>query len=367
MKQRTLFGFSGVWVVLSLLLLSSSVVDDAQAQDVDRLWLHLQANKEAPLTATPAELGITERALWRRSKVMAADRLIDAYDYPVNSAILEQIRSIGARIRTVSRWLNAISVEANAEQARALRSLSSVDRISAVTVYRRRIEELQQISSLPSFEKRSSVTGLNYGSSYTQLSLIKVIPLHDSGIDGEGIIVGMVDDGYNNHRVHEATAGNRVLAEYDFIQDDTNTSYEQGDYPGQGNHGMYTYSALAGFKEGSLIGPAHGSSFLLAKTEVVGSETQIEEDLYVQGLEWLEQQGADIVSSSLGYIDWYNYQDLDGNTAVTTRAARIAMRKGILLVTAMGNEGWYQSGTTGLTGTMITPADADSVISVGAV
>ena len=120
----------------------------------------------------------------------------------------------------------------------------------------------------------------------------------------------MVDDGYNNHRIHDATKNNKVLAEYDFIQGDSTTSIGPGDFPGQGNHGMYTYSALSGFKEGTLIGPAYGASFLLAKTEVIGSETPIEEDYYVQGLEWLEQNGADLVSSSLGYIDWYTYDSL---------------------------------------------------------
>ncbi|MCH7732685.1 MAG: S8 family peptidase, partial [Candidatus Marinimicrobia bacterium] len=71
--------------------------------------------------------------------------------------------------------------------------------------------------------------------------------------------------------------------------------------------------------------------------------------------------GADVVSSSLGYLDWYTYPDMDGNTAVTTKAMDIAASVGIVCVTAAGNEGdddWYY---------IIAPADADSVISVGAV
>ena len=367
MRQENSSGFTVGAVVLGIWVTSLLAVPSLQAQQGAPLWLHLTSKTASVTGTTPAKLGITERSLWRRSKVLPPDQVVDVLDLPVDEAVVRHIRSTGARIRGISRWLNAVSVEASPAQARALASLPSVERITPVAVYRRRVDDPGPVSPDMSLEKRNSESSLDYGNSFTQLNLINVIPLHDAAINGHGVIVGMVDDGYNNHRVHESTAANRVLAEYDFIQGDANTSVGPGEDPGQGDHGMYTYSALSGHRGGALIGPAYGSSFLLAKTEITATETQIEEDLYVQGLEWLEQQGADIVSSSLGYIDWYTYAQLDGNTAVTTQAARIATRKGVLLVTAMGNEGWYQSGNSGPTGTMIAPADADSIISVGAV
>ena len=110
-----------------------------------------------------------------------------------------------------------------------------------------------------------------------------------------------------------------------------------------------------------MIGVAFDAEFLLAKTEDTSQEIQQEEDDYVSGLEWGEANGADIVSTSLGYLDWYEYSDLDGNTAVTTNGIDIAVGLGMVCVTAAGNEGnddWYY---------IIAPADADSVISVGAV
>ena len=118
---------------------------------------------------------------------------------------------------------------------------------------------------------------------------------------------------------------------------------------------------MAANQPGSLIGPAFKSEYLLAKTEMVEQEIQAEEDNYVAGLEWGEENGAQVVSTSLGYLDWYTYEDLDGNTVVTTNAIDIAVRLGLTCVTAAGNEGnssWYY---------IIAPADADSVISVGAV
>ena len=77
------------------------------------------------------------------------------------------------------------------------------------------------------------------------------------------------------------------------------------------------------------MGVAFDAEFLLAKTEDVSSETQLEEDNYVAGLEWKEN-GADVVSTSLGYLDWYEYSDMDGNTAVTTIGVDIAASLGVL-------------------------------------
>ena len=120
-------------------------------------------------------------------------------------------------------------------------------------------------------------------------------------------------------------------------------------------------SLIGGYAEGRLIGAAFGATFVLAKTEDNRSETPIEEDYWVAGLEWLESMGVDVVSSSLGYNGWYEYSDMDGKTAVTTRAADIIAAKGVVVVNSMGNEAdddWYY---------MNAPADGNNVISVGGV
>ncbi len=359
--------------ILPVLLVQSQM----DAQTPGKTWIFLR-DKGAALTRhlsanDAASLGITQRSLWRRSKVLPPDQLIDTKDLKVDEAYLAGIRASGARIRAVSRWLNAVSVDATQEQLHRILQLPSVRSVDDVAVLRRRPLDLNPVPVQPTLSKNSAATALNYGPSFTQLSNIKVVDLHNLRVNGRGVIVGMVDDGYTNHSVHEATKNNTVIAEYDFIKGDSITSYQPGDDAGQGSHGMYTYSALSGFQPGFLIGPAYGASFLLAKTEVAATETRIEEDYYVQGLEWLEQQGADLVSSSLAYFVFddstgYNYSDQDGSTAVTTIAAKIATRKGVLIVTAMDNRGWYRVySPEQLTGTLSTPADADSILSVGAV
>lgn len=317
-----------------------------------------------------ASLGVSPRALERRAKMLPPERIVDFHDYPVDPAYLRRIKETGARVISVSRWFNAVSVEADQAALRRIASLPFVRGSQPVASVTRPPLEEKPVS--PGFAlSKTPQTSIDYGISRTQLANIRVIDVHDLGIDGRGVLVGMIDNGFNNHRSHEALRTIDIVDEYDFIHDLPSTQRQPWEGLSQGNHGAATLSALAGFKEGILVGPAYRASLLLAKTEMDSTEVPAEEDLYVEALEWMEMRGADIVSTSLGYIDWYTHDSLDGNTAITTKAARIAASKGVLLVTAMGNEGWYQKDSTGktiqgLTGTLIAPADADSILAVGA-
>jgi subtilisin family serine protease len=106
---------------------------------------------------------------------------------------------------------------------------------------------------------------------------------------------------------------------------------------------------------------APASEYVIAKTELVLDEIQAEEDNWVAGLEWLDSMGCDIVSSSLGYANWYTDDDFDGNTALSTIAADLAASRGVLVVNAAGNEGCGDGDIR-----LIVPADGDSVLTVGA-
>ncbi len=48
----------------------------------------------------------------------------------------------------------------------------------------------------------------------------------------------------------------------------------------------------AGRYDTQLYGPAFNASFLLAKTEIVNEEIKVEEDYFVEALEWGENNGA---------------------------------------------------------------------------
>jgi hypothetical protein len=192
-------------------------------------------------------------------------------------------------------------------------------------------------------------------------------------------VVGIIDDGFNNHRTHVALKNITVLAEHDFIHNIPDTQVQPWEDPGQGVHGAGTLSSVAGFAPGNLIGGAFGVEVLLAKTEMDSSgnaDFASEEDTYVAGLEWEERMGAYIVSSSLAYKEFippdtsYSYASLDGHITLVARAAAVAAQKGVLLCTAMGNEGITARDTNGNLiyepGTLWSPADADSILAVGA-
>ncbi len=301
---------------------------------------------------------LTLRALQRRAKMMNPHELVAEDDLPLYPPYLAQLASIGIHPIVQSRWLNAISARMTQDQIAQAKALHFVQQIKPVASYRRELPEAASVKWLT----KPADHRLDYGPSLDQNQIMHVPEVHDLGLDGSGVIVGMLDTGYD-YKQHEAFSQMKVIAEYDFINDDSTTQNEAEDNDAfsQHNHGTYTLSALGGFQPGRLIGPAYGASFLLAKTEDVRSETRIEEDYWVAGIEWLEAMGADVVNSSLGYNDWYNYEDMNGRTAVTTVAADRAVLKGMVVVNSNGNEGntlWHH---------MMAPADGFHVISVGAV
>lgn len=154
---------------------------------------------------------------------------------------------------------------------------------------------------------------------------------------------------------------------------DDNTDYEPGqDGDRQHWHGTEMLSIIGGFKPTQLFGPAFSANFYLAKTEKYVNiegyphyyEMPCEEDIWIEGLEWLEAQGVDIVSSSLGYPDLYEYYKRDGKTALVSQAAYKAYKLGVLVVNAIGNAA---KDDTLEAGSLYPPSDADSIVAVGGV
>ena len=319
-----------------------------------RAWIFFNDKTESE--STPDNVfqktldNLDNRTRMRRSKVRHFS-LVDNRDIPVPTEYAEKVRSTGVLIRTVSKWLNAVSVSGTIEQLRSISGFPFVKKIDPVYGGKRKSPVQRSLLKSSTEPGRS-----DYGPSYDQLDQINVIAAHEAGYTGAGVRVLMLDTGY--YTDHEAIHEEQVIAEWDFINNDGETQNEEGDPDSQHNHGTSTLSVLGGWKDGQLYGSAYEAEFLLAKTEDVSQELPIEEDQYVAGLEWGESLGADIASSSLGYIDWYEFEDLDGMTAVTTIAVNTAIENGMVVVTAVGNSG---------TGGIVVPADAENVIACGAV
>ncbi len=313
---------------------------------------------------------IQPRALERRAKVLPKESLVDVSDLPIYQPYVEAVRRAGGVVVHESRWMNAASFWCSAEQRNTIQTLPFVLTTSPVASFRTRKVDYGKIAPV---HPPAEPFGMNYGISQQQVQMMNVPPLHDIGITGKDVLLGMLDSGFR-WRTHEALRSRNVIAEHDFVNNDDITANEANDGSDQDEHGTLTMSLAGGYFPGILIGPAFNASFILGKTENLAEETRQEEDNWAAALEWMEAKGVDVVSSSLGYNvfdDGTGYQwdhgDFDGRTSITAKAAVRAVRLGVVVCNSMGNEDWYRPTIPESTGTMLTPADADSIISVGAV
>ena len=296
---------------------------------------------------------ISQRAKDRRAKSDVQSNHL-WYDLEVSQIYINDILELGITIENESRWLNAVSVVCKMSDIEKIAKLKSVKKIEPVIGYKKsKIEYAEDFLS--------NSRDFDYGNALAQIEQINVHELHNAGYTGEGVIILVIDTGFN--LTHNALANINVIAQWDVINNDSETANETSAEisNSQDHHGTAILSTIAANAPGEFMGVAFDAEFLLAKTEDVTQEVQQEEDDYVAGLEWGEALGADVVTSSLAYLDWYTYEDMDGNTAVTTNAIDIASGLGLVCVNSAANEGnatWYY---------IAAPADADSVISVGAV
>jgi len=311
---------------------------------IHAVWIYFSdkgPNTEQRLSET--EQALLPKALARRSRQpFANQRLVDGYDLPLHQDYLTVVKNLVLRIRQKSRWMNALSAEVTSAGIEQLIKLPFIRKIDTVFITTAPLLITDSHNAMDPASSISNTEQLNYGLSFSQNNQINVIPLHNLGYDGSGVLVAMLDAGFNNLE-HQALRHLNILAAWDFVNGDSIVWDEPGQM-GSGNHGTYTLSALGGFKEGFLIGPAYGADFILAKTENTDWERHIEEDAWIAGAEWADSLGADIISSSLGYLNGftngdtnYTWQNMDGNTTIVTIGADIAASRGILVVNSAGN------------------------------
>lgn len=344
-------------VIPAIILIALSVFSgitasaDNNTTSQNRYWVFL-GQKKSINAIRPAE-----KAIWRRT-FRANLQTESWYDLSVDPAAIDSIRLSGAAIRTISRWLNAVSVSADSLSLENLRGLSFISKITPVAVFK---ETLPPIENMP-FRGPAKPAVFDYGQSQQQVAQLEIDSLHNTGLSGHGVMIGVMDTGFDTSHVafRRMTDENRVIATHDFLNGDSNV---MDLYTSQRGHGTAVLSCLGGFDEGHLVGTAFGADFILAKTESLYTYEEVfEEDCWVAAAEWMESLGVDIISSSLGYTDWYDTTQLDGHTAVITQAANIANSLGVIVVNSAGNEGdnprWRK---------VTPPSDGDSVLAIGAV
>jgi len=310
---------------------------------------------------------LSDRAIKRREKFSIP---IDERDLPVSRIYLAELEKLGVKIIEFSKWFNCAIIGSDSDSI-----LQLVSKLGFV------LSEIPETllpeanTSEPEKEYNNSFTYLkipqafykntfDYGRSQNQIEQLNGQTLHNSGYQGQGVIIAILDAGF--YKANELAAFDsayiqkRVLGVYDFVDQDT-IVYDKGE------HGMQVWSTIGAYLPGQFVGTAPKASFYLLRSEDAVSENRIEEYNWACAAEFADSVGADVINSSLGYNNFddktlsYTYKDMDGKTAISSIAANIAASKGILVVNSAGNEGnddWKY---------ITAPADAENIITVGAI
>ena len=321
------------------------------------------------------ELYLTQKSIDRRKKVKPAYALVDYTDIPLNSAYTEELKNSGLEIKNRSKWFNRISCFATKVEIERMINNNFVSKIDLVKTFSKSSADIEFTGNNQATEEDNSGIPnnvsyqLNYGSSLTQMDIINAPMAHDSGFKGQGVLIALLDAGVDNlsHPAFDSLRA-RGIRTYDFVNHDTIVADQSGQM-GQGWHGTMTLSLVGGYRPGSLISPAFRSKYLIAKTENTDSETPLEEDNWIAAAEWADSLGADVITSSLGYIGMdggsshsYDWTWMNGDSCVITIGADLAVNKGIVVCNSAGNEGFNATHNT-----LGAPSDGDSVICVGSI
>ncbi len=342
---------------LALLTLALGVAVSSFAQTKYKYLVLLKDKNDSPYSTASPLVYLSQKAIDRRFK---QGIVVKNTDLPPNLAYISSIQQTGASIIYKSRWLNAVLVEATESQKNTILALPSVKGIE----FNRPLKQARPKVPKDKFTVENTQT-LNYGDATAQIQLLGADVMHNQGFHGEEILVALLDDGFLNTNTSQCLqhlfANNKVIKTYDFVDNDA-TVYTQG------GHGTAVLSTMAGYLDNQMISPAFGASVALFRTEDVATETKLEEANWLFAAEMADSLGADIISSSLGYstfdnaVDNYTPAMMNGNTALSTRAADWAAERGIVVVISAGNSGNDPSWQI-----ITAPADADSVLAIGAV
>ncbi|GAB2870572.1 S8 family serine peptidase [Hymenobacter ruber] len=355
------------WVSLALVAgaLNALAVAPAAAQGtVRRHLIYFRDKAGTPFSVAQPQAFLSARALARRTRQGIA---VLPRDLPVNPAYVAQIRAVsgGPQVLYTSRWFNAVVVSCDSLTLGRIMALPKVSRASTLNRSARVPGPFTAPTQLPApAAQKTAATRAQYGPAYRQNQQIGALAMHDAGFRGEGMQIAVFDAGFPGadqiSALQPLFLEQRLASTRNFVDGGTSVY-------GRSDHGTNCLSTMAANQPGFFVGTAPKATFHLCITEDVYSEHPIEEANWLAAAEYADSVGVDVISSSLGYTDFdapsvsYTYADMTGRNAISSRAATMAARVGMLVVSAAGNEGnhaWHY---------ISAPADADSIMTVGAV
>ncbi|HSC38760.1 MAG TPA: S8 family serine peptidase, partial [Chitinophagaceae bacterium] len=276
-----------------------------------------------------------------------------------------------------SKWMNQVCIKIT--DAAALTKINSFPFVKvsspiavrmAVPAWAPTTDKLEDIDGEERAGGIESPSGVqanyyNYGNNLPQVHIHQGEYLHNLGFHGENMTIAILDAGFygylTNPMFDSVRLNSQILGTYDYVN--LKTSVNEENY-----HGMSCFSTIAANRPGIMTGTSPKAKFWLLKTEDVTSEYPVEEQNWAAAAEFADSAGADLISTSLGYDIFLDhsfdhlYVDRNGHTALSTRAANLAVSKGILVTASAGNDGTSANENKYI----LCPADGDSVLTIGA-
>ncbi len=323
---------------------------------------------------------LSAKAIQRRA---SNNIIIDSTDLPLSKAYVDSIAAIpNVTILNKSKWFNQLLIRTSDPTALAkINSFPFVKTTTAIAptprlteeVISQKIEKEYQVSEeilskIRREQEAFETSGINldYGNTFNQIHIHEGEFLHNLGFTGKGITIAILDAGFRSYKTNpvfdSARLQGRILGEWDFVNNEASVVEDD-------THGANCFSIIASNRPGVLVGSAPHASFWLFRTEDVFSEYPVEEQNWVAAAEFADSAGTDMISTSLGYHMFDNpafnhtYPQRNGNFSLITRASDLAASKGILLTNSAGNDGARADEYK----FVACPADADSILTVGAV
>ncbi len=348
-------------LLLPLLIWVMSTAVAQTGNGPKKYLVYLTDKTNTPYSLNEPEAFLSQKSLDRRARQQIT---LTERDLPVNPEYVQDIKEAGIEVWYTSRWFNAVVVEATEAQLATLNGLHFVKQS-------RSLNKITSPQGTQSININLAATTINtalepeeYGPAFHQADMLGVTKLHDFGYRGEGLTIAVLDAGFPGVNTISAFEhlfqNNQFVGVFDFVEKKANTFTSS-------SHGTAVLSTMAAYEPGKMIGTAYKANYLLLRTEDAASEHNIEEVNWLLAAEYADSAGADVINSSLGYSVFdapstsYTYEQMDGNTTIVSRAADMAAAVGMLVVVSAGNEGskpWRY---------VTAPADADSVLTVGAI
>lgn len=340
-----------------LLLMPAAFFASAQTAP-DTWWVQFTDKAGTPYSLDQPEAFLSQRAIQRRQVQGIA---LDELDLPVDPAYIQAVLALGdVQLHNRSKWFNAITVRTNDPVL--------IDAIASLP-FVLNVRGTRSLAGTPgAHDKFAALEPLadrdyDYGDSFGQIAMMNGHLLHDMNAQGQGMLIGVLDSGFDGADVIPGFDALRARGGIVYTSDQVD---HDGDVYQDHWHGRSVLSCMAAIVEGALVGTAPLADYVLVRTEDASTEYLVEEDNWVSGAELCDSLGVDILNTSLGYTTFddslqdHSYLDLDGATTRISIAAGIASRKGMVPVISAGNQGnseWFH---------ISAPADAIDVLAVGA-